>query len=128
MKGAGVIIVSYGMPQLLYTKEITSPLYKNPETLSPLEIPAAELTHGSAYFWPAGAKGSTDWMSKHGVWRHPDSRSGQRRIAFIFRAIDPNHKREYKLRYPYCMVAPSRKRDSDGNPLGEHATQPAVWK
>ena len=129
VEGAGVLVVSTGMSQILYTREITSDLYKKPESVSPLEIPALELVDGGAYYWPAGEAGSTDWMSKHRVGVHPDARPGQRRLAFVFRAIKPEHAREYKLSYPYCMVEPSRKRGSDGRTPDECAgPRPAVWK
>ena len=82
VEGAGVIIVSTGMSQLLYTREITSELYKKPESMSPLAVPAAELVDGGAYYWPAGEEGSVDWMSKHKVGTHPDARPGDRRLAF----------------------------------------------
>ena len=77
VEGAGILIVSVGMSQLLYTQGITSPLYQKPEKLSSLQIPTMELTHGSAYYWEAGAEGSVDWMCKHGTWKHPDARPGE---------------------------------------------------
>ena len=104
VEGAGILIVSTGMSQLLYTRSITGALYSKPETVSPLEIPSAELVHGSVYYYAAGEPGSTDWLNKHGTWRHPDSRPGERRLAFVYRAIKPEFANEYKSRYPYCMV------------------------
>ena len=115
VEGAGILVVSTGMPQLLYTRRITSALYSKPETLSPLEIPTAELVHGSVYYLDAGAVGSTDWLNKHSTWRHPDSRPGERRLAFVFRAIKPEHAREYKLRYPHRMVDVA------------HGSGPEIW-
>ena len=125
--GAGIIVVSMGMSQLLYTQEITSELYKKPRSYSPLKVPAAELVHGSAYYWEAGAPMSSDWMSRHGISSHPDARPGERRVSLVFRAIRPEHAREYKLKYPYCMVEPSRKRDVEGSTAAESAGQPDVW-
>ena len=127
VEGAGILIASVGMSQLLYTQGITSTLYQKPEKLSSLQIPTVELTHGSAYYWEAGAEGSVDWMCKHGTWKHPDARPGETRIAFVFRAIKPEHMREYKQKYPYCMVDESRKRGADGRSMYERAGQPEVW-
>ena len=70
-----------------------------------------------------------DGDALHCVAKHPDARPGQRRVVFVFRAIKHDHAREYKLKYPYCMVEPSasRKRGEDGATRSERAGQPELW-
>ena len=54
--------------------------------------------------WPAGEAGSTDWLFTHAIWPAKDAKPGQRRRAFIFRAIKPEFAREYSVHHPYRMV------------------------
>ena len=108
--GAAVIVVSSGMTMQLATRKITSRLYASETTHAVNEVHAADLVHGEAYCWDAGAQGSDDWRYEHTVRQHPDEDTNPgeapcQRIAFIFRAIKPAHAREYRTsRWPYCIV------------------------
>ena len=55
----------------------------------------AELRPGTAYYYDAGAEGSTDWLLRHASCPHWDATPGQMRVAFVFRAIKPEHARDY---------------------------------
>jgi hypothetical protein len=104
VKGAAVLVVSYGMPMNLYTRRITTPLYAKTNKCASQQCPAAELVHGSAYVWEAGEEGSADWLFKHAVCPHPEGHPGEERVSIIFRALDQANSRWYHTsRFPYCM-------------------------
>ena len=48
---------------------------------------------------------------------------------FVFRAIKPEHAREYKLKYPYSMVEGRRasEMEQSGATRSERAGQPGLW-
>ena len=107
VKGAAVLVFSFGMPMALYTKLIKSKLYKRPQNLSNSEYPSAELLSGSAYCWAAGEEGCADWLVKHSVWPHPKGWAGGKRYAIILCATEEEHARPYATqRWPYTMLEP----------------------
>ena len=80
-----------------------------PDKLEKSQYRAAFLTGGSAFCWDAGAPGSDDWAVKHSVWPMKDAGPTgptSMRIAFVFRAMKREYKREHSRKWPHRAVVP----------------------
>ena len=103
--GAAVFSASFGMSMELWTREFLSRTDQS-DRMSRSQCKAADLRHGSAFCWDAGAEGSDDFHVKHSVWPHPEASVGEVRIALVFRAMKPEYAHEYTLKWPYRAVRP----------------------
>ena len=103
--GAAVFSASFGMSMELWTREILTRT-DQPDRMSKCRFKAADLQHGSAFCWDAGAEGSDDFNVKHSVWPHPEASVGEVRIALVFRSIKHEYAHEYTLRWPHSAVRP----------------------
>jgi hypothetical protein len=111
VEDAAVMVVMYGMRQMLWTRGLARVPYAKPKDYNfDVGLPTIELASYSAYMIPAGKMGSVDWLTEHGVFAHPegeDAREPNHRFAWVFRAIKKEHAQWYENRaWPYTMLAP----------------------
>ena len=111
IEGAAFFVVMKGMRQLLSTRGLLScnprgeKVYDFPTT----GVPCIELEDGCAYMFPAGAKGSVDWLVEHMTSAHPDGpgeawegEEKPERWSWVVRAVKPEHAQWYNNQsWPY---------------------------
>ena len=103
VEGAAVLSACVGDSMELWTRRFLSKP-GDKKKLDRNQHFAADLVSGGAFCWDAGAPGSDDWAVQHSVWPKKDAGPTSMRVAFVFRAMKPEYKREYSRKWPHRAV------------------------